>query len=149
MESLDSSILIRDVSYQEPWRAYGTYKIAGRDGARIYNSYKEKATVTVSFDIREYDIEDRQTVCQTVCAWAKNGGVLKVNDRPDQQLKCICETLPSITSALRWTETLNIVFAAYALPYWQDTTETTTTLTGTSGSGTLSVPGYRSRCFER
>lgn len=141
LETLHDSILILDVSYAAPTHTYSRIKSAKREGSRVYNNYKEKAMVTISFAIRAYDIARRQNVCQTVCKWAKNGGTLEINDRVGQILKCVCETLPSVTSVKKWTDTFTIVFIAYNTPYWQEKTKSMLTLTGTTGNGLLYVPG--------
>ena len=57
------------------------------------------------------------------------------------RLRCICDAFPTIASARNWTDALQIVFTAYALPYWEEEFEKTLTLTGTSANGTLYVPG--------
>jgi len=45
--------------------------------------------------------------------------MLTVNDRPGQRLRVRCTALPVITSALRWTETLSVVFTAHEVPFWE------------------------------
>lgn len=141
LESINPAILLTDISYDPPSRRYSTYAVAKRDGSRVYRAYKEKSSVTVQFAIREYDTMKRQSICQQICAWARNGGTLRTNDRDGQMLKCICEQLPSIPSVLQWTEPLSITFAAYELPYWQDVNLSTLTLSGTSNNGTIYIPG--------
>ena len=149
LETLHDSIIILDVNYDDPARAYETILTAKRDGAIPSADYKEKAVVSIAFEIHEYDIAKRQSICQTVCAWAKKGGVLETNDRKGQFISCICETLPYIGSVKNWTDELIITFAAYAIPYWQEKTPSTVTLTGTSGSGNLYVPGSAPKtCVE-
>jgi hypothetical protein len=88
-------------------------------------------------------------VLQDIVKWAWNGGVLEVNDRDGQQLNCICEAYPSIDSVRDWTNPLSITFAAYEIPYWQDKTATTLTLTGTEASGTKSVGGNGDDCYVK
>ena len=141
LNDLHSKILVLDVNYAEPNREFGTFSPAKRDGGRMYRKYKEKASVTVSFAIREYAIAERQRICQLIGTWAMNGGELMINDRTNQKLVCECERKPAISSARDWTATLTITFTAYAVPYWQDTVPATLTLSGTSKSGTLYVPG--------
>ncbi len=141
LESINPCILIYDISYDAPSRNRQSYTLVKREGATIYSSVKEKASCTISFFIREPDIAKRQRICQSVCAWARNGGELCTNDRKDQKLVCICEKLPAITSALKWTEPLSITFTAYSQPYWQEVFPSTLTLSGTSGNGKLFIPG--------
>lgn len=120
LESIHPNILLMDVEYAEPKYELRKFTVVKRPGARIYDHYKEKASVAITFQIREYDIAKRQEICQSINKWAKDGGDLRINDRPGQRLMCICEKFPAITSVRGWTEDLSIEFAAYAIPYWQD-----------------------------
>lgn len=141
LQSLSPDILITDISYPEPGIQLSTYTRAQRDGAGIYQRYKDKAAVAIRFAIRAYDIARRQQICQQVCNWAKDGGDLRINDRPGQRLVCICETMPRLNSVRNYTDEIEIQFAAYAVPYWQEIIPETISLSGSSASGNLFVPG--------
>lgn len=134
-------ILILDVRYTPPAISNETYTVAKRHGARIHRRYVDKSTVTIDFVIRAYDIRHRQEICNRIVKWAKNGGVLWVNDRPGQRLRCVCDSFPVIMSALKWTDKLSIAFSAYALPFWEEVLPASLKLTGTSAKGSLYVPG--------
>lgn len=139
LSTLDSSIYIHDIKYGEVRQNISTSKVAGRPGARVINKDVPSCSVTILFEIHKYGIADRQEVCQKVCKWA-NGSILTTNDRTGQELKCVCESYPSV-SARDWTEQLSVTFAGYNPPYWQDSTPTTATMTGTSNSMSKYVPG--------
>lgn len=141
LASLDSSILVLDVNYPARNTQDKTFEIAKRHGSRFYDRKFGEAYVTVSFEIHEYDISDRQEVCAKVVKWAKNGGVLEINDRPGQYLQCVCTSFPTVESARNWTDPLSITFTGYAIPFWQEKTAVTKTLTGTDDGGVLNVPG--------
>lgn len=128
LESLSPHIVITDVSYAPPQYQRDLFTLAQRQGGRIVRSYKEKASVSISFQIRAYDIIERQGICQKICHWAKDGGDLRINDRPGQKLVCVCDSPPAIESVRGWTEELTVVFAAYAIPYWQAVEPTEVTL---------------------
>lgn len=147
LETLHDSILILDVNYDDPGRVYENVTTAKRDGSIPVSHYKEQATVNISFEIHEYDIAKRQKICQSVIAWAKKGGILETNDREGQMLFCICETLPYISSVRNWTDELIITFTAYSIPYWQEKTPSRLTLSGTTGSGYLYVPGSAPKTY--
>lgn len=134
-------ILITDIRYTAPAIDNETFTVAKRQGARIHRRYVGKATVSIDFAIRAYDTRERHEICNRVAQWAKNGGVLWTNDRPGQRLRCVCDVFPVITSALKWTDTLSITFTAYALPFWEEIIPAMLTFTGTSGKGSLYVPG--------
>lgn len=141
LSSISADILITDVKHSTPAYRRETYSVAKRQGSRLRRNYMEKTSVTVEFSIRAYDTRERQAIRDAVAKWAKNGGLLQTNDREWQRLRCVCESFPAVTSVLRWTETLRIVFTAYTLPFWEEVAQSTLELTGTSGSGTLWIPG--------
>lgn len=141
LSSVNPDILILDIEYAPIDINNETFSVAKRQGARLHRRYIEKTSVNVSFAIRKYSIQERQSVCGDVVRWAKNGGVLTVNDRLGQRLRCICETFPVIESAMKWTEALRITFTAYALPFWEEEAPVTLHLTGTDEEGELYVPG--------
>lgn len=141
LSSISSDILVLDIRYTQPSIQLNTFTVAKRQGARIRSKYLEKSSVTVDFAIRAYNTADRQAICNDIVKWAKNGGILQTSDREWQRLRCVCETFPVITSALKWTDTLRIVFSAYALPYWEELTPVEVSLTGSVASKSAYVPG--------
>ena len=147
LSAISPHIVILDVQHPPASIRNGTYSLAKRQGAHVYRRYIESTSVTVSFMIRAYDIRERQAILQQVVRWAKNGGVLQTSDREGQQLRCICEQYPSVSSVRNWTDPLQITFAAHALPFWQEVLPATLSLTGTSGSGNLYVPGDADDAF--
>lgn len=141
LSSISTSILILDINYSAPTYQNEVYTVAKRQGGRIYRKHADKLLTTITFAIRAYDIRERQSICNAVQQWAGQGGILQTNDREGQRLRCVCEQLPTITSALKWTDPLTVTFAAYALPFWEESIPAELTLSGTSGSGSLWVPG--------
>ena len=141
LSEVDERILILDVNYQGPNHTWQSYANGGKDGGMRYGRYKGKSGLSISFAIRAYDIAERQAVCQSVCTWARDGGVLRVNDRPEQILRCECDQLPYVASVMKWTDPLTVVFGAYNVPYWQQENVDSDVLSGTSASGALYVTG--------
>lgn len=142
LASLHESILILDVIHPVPEYNYNTIGSVKRNGVRIQRQYKEKQTCTIVFAIRAYDIRDRQKISQSIVAWARNGGKLRVNDREGQYLDCVCESLPSVNSVRNWTDPLEITFAAYVIPYWQEEELTTVVFPSSQAQGVnIYIPG--------
>lgn len=142
LSSINPNICVLDVNYTAPKKSISTYNVAKRNGSRIHSERTEPISVSVSFEIHSYNIAERQHICGLVSRWAKNGGILEINDRPGQRLRCICEVKPVIESAKKWTDPVTMTFVAYQLPYWEEKEYAVLSLTaGTSGSGTLFVPG--------
>ena len=142
LSSINPNIYVLDVNYIAPKTNVSTYNVAKRNGARIRRVSTDTIGVTISFEIHSYNIAKRQRICGLVSRWAKNGGILEINDRPGQRLRCICEVKPTIESARNWTDPVTMTFMAYQLPFWEEKEYAVKTFdAGTSGSGSLFVPG--------
>lgn len=147
LSSISPEILVLDVQYPPVSIKNDSYALARRQGVQIARRYVESNSVTVFFEIQSYDVRTRQAVLAQVVKWAKDGGILHTNDREGQMLKCVCSQFPSITSAKNRIDPLQIVFSAYALPFWQSVIPAKLTLTGTSTNGNLYVPGNVDQSF--
>lgn len=147
LSEIDERLLILDVSHQDSGITREQFKVANRDGARLYDEYREKISVAVTFELRIYSISERQSVLQSIVAWAKNGGKLRTNDMDGVYLDCICEQLPSIQSVKKWLDPLTVVFSAYAFPYWQDEDPAIASLTGRNSGGSIDVPGTAKKAY--
>ena len=142
LSGLSEEIYILDVNYGDPAFNDIRYKTAKRHGSRKDDRIFSSSTVSISFEIHAYDTHKRQAIRNAVCTWAKNGGRLEINDREGQFLQCECMKYPVIESARNWTDPLTIVFAGNEIPFWQERDPKTLALSaGTSGSGSLFVPG--------
>lgn len=141
LQTIDPSIIILDIQEQSPQTRYTTAEwAAGRDGTRFIRETRQTASVTVTFQVREYDVARRKTVTSDVAAWARRGRYLEINDRPDQRLCVRCTALPTVKSALKWTDTLTVTFTAYEWPYWESYHEESAAIAGGTPA-TLHVPG--------
>ena len=149
LSDLDEKLLILNIEYSAPQYNFQTYTVAGRQGASVFDMKKDPVSVKISFELHLYSIQARQNACQNVISWARNGGDLEINDRPGQVLHCVCNELPSIDSVRDWTSPVTIGFTAYSLPYWEEKTPAKITLTGTSASGNLFVPGNGGEAFVK
>lgn len=140
LSSISANILVLDVSYQPQQINYNTFGVAKRKGARIYQQEIDRTDVTVAFAIRAYSVQDRQSICNAVQKWAKDGGIFQTNDRPSQRLRCVLTSPPTITSAAKWTDPVYMTFTAYNPPFWEETNQVTYTRSS-NGSGSVYVPG--------
>lgn len=141
LSTISPNILILDIAYPPAQIEFSTYKGAKRHGKRVYREYVDHRDVIITFAIRAYSVQERQAICNAVQRWAKNGGVLQTNDHEGQRLRCVLSTPPTIQSALKWTDPISMTFTAYVLPFWEETIPTTLSLTGTTASGSVHVPG--------
>ena len=141
LSSVSPLIYITDISYPAPSIQTSVYTVAKRHGGRIRRRYIDKNSVVISMMIRAYDVRQRQEICNAVGKWAKAGGILETRDRVGQRLRCVCDSFPTVTSALRWTDPVTVTLSAYEQPFWEELYPSKLTLTGTSESGVLHVPG--------
>ena len=120
LRSVDDSIYIDDIAYQSASQDHIANRLVGRNGAYSYGAYIKESKVTVSFMLRQYQTENRQSVMQSIIGWCVNGGWLKTSDRPNQRMYVVCTKLPSVTSVKQWLGNLTIEFTAYDYPFWMD-----------------------------
>ena len=141
LSSIAPEIIVTDITHNAPVREVRASDIAGRNGKLYTRTVTSSAGVTVSFEIHTPDVRRRAAIMEDVQRWAMPGGVLTTSDRPDRVLRVVCESLPTIGSAQKWTGTCSIGFVAYAVPFWEDETPRRVIITG-NGSKNLFVPGF-------
>ena len=134
LQDLDPAIHIIDLQEQPPSQLLSTAARAQGDCVFLARRTRQSLSVTVRFAIREPRPARRQAILQKVRTWAQ-GSYLSTGDRPQQRLKVQAENLPTLSSALQWTDALSITFTAYEAPFWEDAQPTT------SATSTLYLPG--------
>lgn len=141
LSSLAPEIIVTDIVHNAPLRELKTSDIAGINGKLYTRTVTSSTGVTVYFEIHTQDVRRRAMIMEDVQRWAMNGGVLTTGDRPDRRLDVVCESLPAVGSALKWTGSCSIGFTAYAVPFWEDETPRRVSISG-NGSKSLYVPGF-------
>ena len=141
LSAIAPEIIVTDITHNAPVREVRTSDIAGRNGKLYTRTVTSSAGVTVSFEIHTPDVRRRAAIMEDVQRWAMQGGVLTTSDRPDRMLRVVCESLPTVGSAQKWTGTCSIGFVAYAVPFWEDEAPHRVSITG-NGSKSLFVPGF-------
>ena len=141
LSAIAPEIIVTDITHNAPVREVRASDIAGRNGKLYTRTVTSSAGVTVSFEIHTPDVRRRAAIMEDVQRWAMPGGVLTTSDRPDRVLRVVCESLPTIGSAQKWTGVCSIGFAAYAAPFWEDEAPRRVSITG-NGSKTMFVPGF-------
>ena len=117
LSDIHPSIRIIDVKEHAPVIRAAAVSTALGDGLRVTHRSRESLSVTVSFVIREYIPGRRSVIMQEIRAWAR-GTTLKTSLRSGMQLSVEAEELPTVQSALKWTDTCAITFTARETPYW-------------------------------
>lgn len=141
LSELAPEIIVTDIVHNAPVRELKSSDIAGRNGKMVYRTVTSSAGVTVYFEIHTQDVRRRAMIMEDVQRWAMPGGVLTTGDRPDRMIRVVCESLPAVGSALRWTGSCSVGFTAYTVPFWEDETPLRVTISG-NGSKSLFVPGF-------
>lgn len=136
LAGLDERIVILDILEDTPRMSTVSLPLH-TGGQRVLTSHRESITIRVRFAIHEEDPVRRQTVMQSIHAWAMNGGTLTISPRPGQQVKVSCTALPGLTFR-DWPEEMTLAFTSLYAPWWEATEHTT--LSGTAAH-TLLVPG--------
>lgn len=141
LSAIAPEIIVTDITHNAPVREVRASDIAGRNGKLYTRTITSSTGVTVSFEIHTPDVRRRALIMEDVQRWAMPGGVLTTSDRPDRVLRVVCESLPTIGSAQKWTGICSIGFVAYAVPFWEDEAPRRVSITG-NGSKNLFVPGF-------
>lgn len=117
---------VETVFGESPWR----------DGQRFIARRRLTKEIQIAFQIRElYDMGKRQEVLDAVNAWAQDG-ILETNVQPGKFIRVIASGWATQQSARDAVETYTVTFTA-ASPYWEESGQTTQSVTGTASTGTI------------
>ena len=143
LDSLDERIIISGIEEDPPDLGIRTVEMYGGIGSRVTNRHISKKKITVKFllKVRKGDFSTRESILNIINKWAR-GSVLKSTSRPNKQIKVECTQTPKISDPRNWTSEYSMNFEAFSVPFWEDTTATTKTLTqDESGTDTITMPG--------
>lgn len=138
LSALSDAIIITDIRENVPEESITTQPRPFANGMRFLRKQRQSISVTIALAIATPDVEARKSICIQVQRWARNGGILRINDRDGQYLSVVCTQLPTVTSAMDWQQNIEIVLTAYEDPFWQSSGTVSVTTTGLT---TLMVPG--------
>lgn len=142
LRDVDSRIYITQITEPDSDATLEWGTCPGTLGQRLLQRTRTSKKIVIEFDIRElFDLAARQAIVTAANGWAKDG-ILRVSYRPDQRLRVIRSKAASIADARDVTGKYTIEYTAGPYPFWEDETPKTLALAaGTTGSGTLIVPG--------
>ena len=144
LDSLDNRILITGIDEAAGRGNISAVSLGYGDGQRITGNRRDTLDITVKFamNIKNSDMAARSTLLDTVNAWARPGGWLTVGHRSGKWIHVVLAQAPGGGDQFNWTNDYTIVFRAYEVPYWEDVTATTATMTqDDSGTGSITMPG--------
>ena len=152
LDQVDSRIVIQNVSENAGKEQVTATARAGRWGQRMTQRRRDFLDVTVTFgiDVKKRSMQTRETILEAVNAWAKDGGLLRLNYRENRRLRVVQVDPPGAGDPWNWTGTYNLTFRAYASPWWEEDTEyaTCTVEAATSGSERITIGGNTTTTAE-
>lgn len=135
LDQVDSRIVISAVEPGDGKESISATDRAGGFGQRVTSTHRSSVDLVVRFKILERGkstagMTNRASVLEKVNAWAAPGGVLTTNYKTGRQLNVKLVQAPGEGSLWDYTKEYQIVFRAYAIPYWEDSGITTAIVTG-------------------
>lgn len=146
LDEVHESVVITGVDAGAPEKTTSTMTRMGGWGQRITGEHWETLECRVSFaiDVPRRNLALRSQVFDLVRAWAMSaeGTYISTNQKPRRRMLVDRVEFPGSGDLFEWTDSYDIVFKAYSVPFWQDSSYTyVTKSTITKGSVTLIVPG--------
>ena len=137
LDTQDASIIIRGIDTGVPHESMTAVNRMGGAGQRITLQHWEYLDVNITFaiDKKKTDLSGRRAVFDKAIAWAMTKGWLTVNYMTGEQLWIDKAILPSAGDLRDWTADFTITLKALSVPFWQDSTATTST------GASIVVPG--------
>ena len=144
LDEIDPRIIIKGIECGAGKETVTSVSTGIGDGTRVTGKRRDTVDVNVRFsiNIRRNNMVERGTVLEKINAWAVNGGWLTVNYKPNRNLLVDEVITPGEGDLWKRFDEYTITFRAHAVPYWQEENAiSSSTATGSSGSGSISVAG--------
>ena len=137
LDAQDTSIIIRGIDLGVPHESMTAVNRMGGAGQRQTFQHWEYLDVNITFaiDKKKTELSARRTVFDKAMKWAMTKGWLTVNYMTGRQLYIEKAILPSAGDLRDWTADFTITLRAMSVPFWQDSTATTST------GASITVPG--------
>lgn len=149
MDSLDDSIIIQSVEENTPKYTISGVNI-GTAGQRMTQQRRDTLDLVVKFAIRlrKDNMAARDLVFDKIVKWALPGGTLMLNTKTNKCLNVVCVSPPGQMDPRKWDTEYQITFRAFGVPYWEQVTPSTQTVTASSGTYTLANNGTANSPLE-
>lgn len=135
------SFLIKQVSENAPTVSVMSSDRPGRYGQIITSRKRQSLKVVLEVVILElHDLARRARLTEQLAAWA-GGSVLELSNHRDRRLHVVCTGVPTVGNARDYNTAIRIEWTAFAVPYWENMTANTATISGRTGTGTLWIDG--------
>ena len=141
LDEVDERIVISAVEPGEANENITSTESAAGYGSRITSGRRGMLDIIVKFRIlengrTESGMAARAAVLEAANAWARAGGIMTVNYKPNRRLNVTMEK-PATEGSSLWdfSQEYTLAFRAYVIPYWEDENASTVTFGGSSASG--------------
>ena len=148
LDELDNRIIVSGIEPGAGKENITSTDAAAGYGSRITGNRRSTLDMVIRFKLlqrsrTEDNLAERAALLEKVNAWAAPGGILTVNYKPNRRLNVTLVQAPGEGSLWDYTKEFAITFRAYAIPYWEDETENTSTAGGNTqtDSGSFTVDG--------
>lgn len=120
LRDLSPKILINGITENQPTYDTTTGERPGFWGERILADDRTELTISVEIILRElYDRTLRGQLVEQIGSWMRAGGELTVSYRPDRKLQVIPRSWPVLGAVRDINQSIDIQFAAKAIPFWE------------------------------
>lgn len=113
----------------------------GRAGELLVSRKRQSLRVAMEIQIRElFDLSFRSRMLEQLARWAQ-GSALELSNHPERRLRVYGSSTPSLGPVRDYTAVIRVEWSADPVPYWEDVHPSRISLSGTSVTGVLPVPG--------
>lgn len=139
--ALPSGIIIREVHEDAPTLEILNGERPGRAGQLVLGRKRQSLKVTLECLITEiHNLQTRAQKAQALAQWA-NGSVLVLSNHNSQRLNGYLSAVPTLGEVRDYNSPLRVEFTADVVPYWENATEYTKSISLQNGVSSFTVPG--------
>ena len=139
--ALPSGIIIREVHEDAPTMEILNGERPGRAGQLMLGRKRQSLKVTLECVITEiFNLRTRAEKAQALAQWA-NGSMLTLSNHYQQRLNGYLSAVPSLGEVRDYNSPLRVEFTADVIPYWENATEYTKSISLQNGISSFTVPG--------
>ena len=144
LDEVDPRICISGVEPGDGKETITSVDAAAGYGQRITNRRRNTLDIVIKFQLLQRgriveNLQARAELLEKVNAWARNGGWMTLNYKPDRRVNVILAQAPGEGSLWDYTKEFTLTFRAYSVPYWEQETERSVTFGGGSASGSSAI----------
>ena len=135
-------IIIREAHEDAPTIEVTNGERPGRHGQLLLNRKRQSIKVALDCIIMEiFNLQTRTAKAEALAKWA-NGSVLELSNHPGRVLNGYLSAEPTLGDVRDYTSSLRVEFTADVIPFWENKTATTKTLSNaTNGTMSTTIPG--------